>query len=475
MTLCALALTGCATVGPDYRRPPAVGDAASTRGRFVRAETPPAAPASRWWTALGDPVLDGLIDDALHSAPQVAVAEARIAQSRAALAARRTASLPGVGVSGSAPYFNVPANVVDPGADGEDRRALRAYSVGFDTQWEIDLFGGRRRQQEGAAAELEAAQAGLADAQVALAAEVARAYTGLRSRQAAGGVLARQRTIDLAQRELAAARLAGGTAPAQPLEQARATLAQGEAEIALNDAEIRVLADQIALLTGREPGTLDDALVRRPAPLPLPPATVAVDDPAAMLRRRPDVRIAERRLAAANAEVGARIADKFPKVSLIGNIGIGGRSLGDVFDPTRIIGIALPRITWPLFDGGRAEAQVRGAKAGYAEAEARYRQTVLAALQEAEGALARYGAQRVAWGKALAASDAAERIARLQRQRARAGTVGESDALTAERQALAARQGALRAQAELTAAYVALSKALGLGWDAPVAAPGKLR
>lgn len=459
-----LATSACTTVGPNYAGAPAVASDAAQRQAFLRGGDANAqAPAARWWEALNDPVLTQLIDDALKNSPNVAIAEAKIAQARAGLAANKTAVLPTIGTSASAPYINIPENIVSPSADSGDRRAIKSFSTGFDASWELDLFGGTKRKIESASAKADAAEAGLADAQVALSAEVTRAYVGLRARQAMVDVLARQRMIDAEQAGFAGQRFRQGTAPEQPLNQARATLAQTDGQIATNTAEIQVLEDQIALLTGREPGALS-GLLDPIVPIPAPPQSVSVGDPALLLRSRPDIRIAERQLAAANADVGARIADKFPKISFMGMLGTGGSNVGDMFNPSNLIGLVLPRITWNLFDGGRAEAQVKGAKGAYAEAEARYRQTVLAALQDAEGSLTRFGSQRIVWGKALEAQNQADRVVTLQKQRASAGTISTSDALSAERQALGARQAAINARAETTNNYVAVQKALGLGW-----------
>jgi outer membrane protein TolC len=147
-------------------------------------------------------------------------------------------------------------------------------------------------------------------------------------------------------------------------------------------------------------------------------------------------------------------------------LGIGGSHIGDIFDPSSIIGLALPQIKWSLFDGGRTAAQIRSVKGSYAEAEAKYRGAVLGALQDAEGALTRFGGQRISLGKALEGEAQAARAVVLQQQRAKAGTAGRSDALTAERQRLQLAMSAAGAQVELTSGFVAVEKALGLGWNA---------
>lgn len=462
-TLLAALLAGCATVGPNYAGAPDAAPQSSARGTFVRADSAATAtaPSARWWESLGDPVLNQLVDAALTDAPGIAAANARVAQSRAALAANRTSALPTISTSFAAPYINVPGNLL---GEGSGRDEINAYNLGFDASWEIDLFGGTRRKIEAAAARAESSEAAAADARVTLSAEVTRAYVGLRARQSMKSLQKRQVEIDSELVALAKQRFAAGTIPRQPLNAAEAQAFASEADLARSEAEIAVLMDQIAVLTGKEPGALD-SLLGTPVAVPLPPAQVAVGDPATLLRSRPDIRIAERQLAAANADVGARIADKFPKISFLGLLGLGGQDIGDVFDPGNLVGIALPQIKWNLFDGGRAERQVEAAKGAYAEAEANYRNSVLRALQDAEGSLARFGGQRVAFGKALDAETRARRNVDLQRQRLAAGSISKPDALDAERQALQLAMASSAARAELTTGFIAVEKALGLGWQ----------
>ncbi|HQS70179.1 MAG: RND transporter [Novosphingobium sp. 28-62-57] len=468
-TLLAALLAGCTTVGPNYAGAPDAAPQAAARGGFIRADgsANPAAPSPRWWESLGDPVLNQLVDLALADSPSIAAANARVAQSRASLAASRTAVLPTINTSFAAPYINVPGNLL---GEGSGRDEINAYNLGFDASWEIDLFGGTRRKVEAATARAEAAEAGAADARVTLSAEIARAYVGLRARQAMRGLQQRQAEIDRALVELARQRFAAGTTAQQPVNAAEAQAFASEADLARSEAEIAVLIDQIAVLAGKEPGALD-SLLTAPAPVPLPPAQISIGDPALLLRSRPDIRMAERQLAAANADIGARMADKFPKISFLGLLGLGGQNIGDVLDPGNIVGIALPQLKWNLFDGGRADRQVEVARGASAEAEANYRNAVLRALQDAEGSLARFGGQRIALGKALDAETRARRNVDLQQQRLDAGRIARTDRLDAERQALQLSMAAASAKAELATGFIAVEKALGLGWQA--AAPDK--
>ena len=192
---------------------------------------------------------------------------------------------------------------------------------------------------------------------------------------------------------------------------------------------------------------------------------VAVGDPARLLRHRPDIRQAEQQLAAANADLGARIADRFPKISFTGLLGLGGANPGEAFNPSSLIALLVPQIKWNLFDGGRAAAQVRGARSARAEAEANYRSRVLSALEDAEGALTRFGAARNAFAKSAQARDSIVHVASLQALRADGGTASRADALSADRQALRAQIATATAQAQLTTNFIAVEKALGLGWE----------
>lgn len=458
----------CTTVGPYYGGPPPVAVESTSRAAFLRADsaTTADAPVARWWESLNDPALNRVVESAIADSPTLAVANARISQARAALAATRTAVLPTIAASATVPYVNIPGGLLDPDGESGGRDDLTAYNVGFDTSWELDLFGASRRQTEASYARTGAAEAGLADAQVTLSAEVARTYVALRARQETLALLDLRLAAEREMAALANQRRQAGTAPEQVVAQQRAQLAVTEAELARTRAEAVVLADQLAVLAGREPGAME-YLLASPGPVPAPPASVPIGDPALLLRQRPDIRLAERNLATASADVGVKTAAKFPRISFLGLLGMGGRDIGDVVDPSSIIGLALPRLSWTLFDGGRAERQVDAARGAYAEAEARYRGQVLAALQDAESALARFGAQRIALGRAIEAQRQATTVASLEQQRARAGRISRANALVAERQRIQQEITTASARAELTTGFIAVEKSLGLGWITP--------
>ena len=462
LLLAPLLLEGCTTVGPDWHGAPIAAPQADARGQFLRApaDADADAPAAHWWEALGDPALNDLETRALAGSPDLAAAQARIANATAALRSARSALAPKVGVGAVAGEVTLPGALL--GRDG--RLSEQVYGDNLQASWEPDLFGANHRRIEAARDRAEASEASAADVAVALSAQVAQAYVQMRAEQANAALLAQQVAIDRQLLDAANSRFSGGTVGAQAIDSARATLAQSESDLADSRAQIVALADQLAVLIGSEPGTLD-ALTVQTAPIPEVPAHVAVGDPARLMRHRPDIRAAERQLAAATADVGARMADRFPSVSFTGILGLGSTDLGGAFSPSTLIGLIVPQIKWNAFDGGRAAALVKSARSARDEAEANYRSRVLAALDDAEGALVRFGTQRIALGKAVEQREAAAHLAGLQATRAAGGTLSRADALSADRQALRAQLGTVTARARLTGDFIAVEKALGLGWD----------
>ncbi len=457
-------LPACST-GPNYVRPQSTTPKADARGTFLRADSGMTqdAPTAQWWKALGDPTLDGLIAQALAHAPDMQAMQARVAQARAGLATSRTSLLPRIGTSVAAPYVSLPAGAL--GINDAARIDTTSYSLGFDASWEADIFGANSRKVESTRATAKAAEAAVANARVTLTSEVARAYIALRLRQAMATIQEDQAGIDRTLVALAQQRFAAGAIGETPVAQARIQLLRTESDLARSRAEATVLVDQIAVLTGGEPGTLDATLLA-PSPIPLPPARVSVGDPATLLRNRPDIQGAEHQLEAATANIGARMAERFPKISFVGLLGLGGPHIGDVFDPASVIGLGLPQIRWSLFDGGRITAEVHHAEAARDEAEANYRRTILTALQDAENALTRFGMQRTAYASAVSAREQITHAVQLQEQRAAGGTGSRVESMTARRQALDTALAAASARADLTISFIAVEKALGLGWEA---------
>ncbi|APX67694.1 efflux transporter outer membrane subunit [Sphingomonas sp. gentR] len=483
LSLIPLLLLGACTVGPNYAGPPkAIGSAATPPAGFARADNTLAttAPAvADWWTTLNDPMLNWLEERALASNPNVAVAQARLKQARSSLRLERANQAPNANASATYLHANLPElnlgggggeqGGANGGASGGSASGsgggtnVDFFNLGFDASWEIDLFGGRRRTVEAARASAEAAEASVADAQVSLSADVAQAYVGLRDAQQRL-ILARE--ASKMQRDtlnLTLQRFNNGTASQLEVERLRNQVESTDAQILPLSSSVETYLNALAILIGEAPGTLDQRLAQA-APVPLPPAQVAVGDPTALLQRRPDIRAAERNLAAQTARIGVAEAAKFPRLNLMGIIGIGGTSLDSLTDLDNLVTLGAPMLQWNVLNFGRANARVGQAEGARDEAEARYRGAVLSALRDAEDSLSRFRARRNTVATLARAKASADRSAVLMQQRYRAGAATLIDTLDAERQRVAAQQSLSQAVAGLTNDYVALQKALGLGW-----------
>jgi NodT family efflux transporter outer membrane factor (OMF) lipoprotein len=468
-----LSIAGC-TVGPDYNGPPQIFSPGRAFARASSVSTKPGPGEAQWWIALRDPQLDQLETAALAANSDLAVAKARIRESRAQLQSQRAQLRPTTGSSALLLHTHGGSNLLaslaggsaqsEAAADGSGAQDSNLYDVGFDASWEIDLFGGQRRAVEGAAASEQAQIDDLADAEVSLTAEIARAYIGLREAQRRltlnnANVGLQQKMLGLTRR-----RIVGGTATDLDAERLESQLAQTLESLPSLRVQIDDQLDQLSTLTGRVPGDLDTEL-KAPGPIPLPPRTVAIADPAELLRRRPDIRAAERGLAAANAAIGQHIADYFPKLQLLGDIGYSSTDISDLFSANSLSAIGAPFLSWKPFDFGRTKAAIEQARASNDEALANYQGVVLKALADAETALSRYGNQRAVVVDAMRANTAAERAASTMRLRYAGGTATLIDELDTEREQVQTEQSLAEAVAELTSDYVGLQKSLGLGWD----------
>ncbi len=473
LILLLASLSAC-TVGPNYPGPPSVASDAATRGTFVRASdaalTPAPGPA-RWWEALGDTTLTALVDDALAHSPTIDQAQARIREARAQLTQRRSAQLPGVSANGTYLRAEVPGVDLGGGESGGgsgDSTSLAFYNAGLNASWEVDLFGGARRGVEQSERTIEARFADLADAQVSLAAQVAQGYVSLRDVQARIRLNARSTALQERQVALTRQRYAAGTASALDVERLQTALSNTQAQAVPLGSQRDEYLNQLAVLTGRTPGALD-ATLGTVVPVPLPPAQVSIGDPASLIANRPDVRSAERQLAASTAAIGVNRAKQLPGIRFLGLLGLGGTSPGDIFDLGNLTALAAPSLSWSILDFGRAAAATRVSEAQRDQAEAKYRQAVLTALQDAETSLSRFGNLRLQLATLIRAQQSAARAVALNDQRVRAGTSTTIDQLDIERQRLSAEIAVAQATAQLTNSYVAVQNALGLGWTVPPA------
>jgi NodT family efflux transporter outer membrane factor (OMF) lipoprotein len=412
--------------------------------------------AATWWESLGDAQLNRLIETALTQSPDLRAAEARLRQSRAGLREQRRKQLPKGAANAAYLHLQLPDSPL-----GTDK--VNFYNLGFDATWELDLFGGTRRAVEAASTDAEAVEADLADAHVQLSAEIAQAYIGLRDCQQRIELVRKSAEIEDKVLTLTQQRRERGVASDLDVERVRTQVENTRAALIPLDEQIAEALDQLAVLTGREPGALDAELTATAA-LPMLPEVTPVGDPASLLRQRPDIRAAEYRLASKNAQIGQRVADWFPKLTLLGDLGFSSATPGGLVRSQNFMWVGAPLLQWNALDFGRTRARVDQAKAGFDEATAKYESAVLGALRDANVALSRYGHQRQSVVSLRSVETSATHSAELTEQRYRAGTTSALEWLDAERTRFSAEQNRISADADLLKDYVSLQKSLGLGW-----------
>jgi NodT family efflux transporter outer membrane factor (OMF) lipoprotein len=474
-----LLLCGC-TVGPNYRAPsipieesfPVAATQPTTRPNDgTTAVTTSPITAARWWQTLNDPQLDSLMQEAVTSNLDVKIAAARVQQARAELAYAAGGQYPTVNLNAAyshnrlsqtaAPYnaFNV------PGFPWE----YNQYQAGFDASWELDLFGGLRRGVEAARADLAANDADRQNVLLSVMAEVARNYVDLRGAQrrfdiAQNNLRAQRETLEVTQD-----RRKQGIVTELDVAQAQSQVSKTEAELPLLQRQQAEAIHRIALLLGQQPEALTDQL-SKPTPVPVPPPEIAIGVPAELLRRRPDIRRAERELAAATARIGVATADLFPRLSLTGNFATVSAGTQDLFDWRSMTYGVGPTVTWPIFDAGRLRRLVDVRTAQQAQALAQYERTVLGALEEVHNALVTFVTEQQRH-RALASAVAADRTAAdVARAQYRQGIVDFLHVLDAQRSLFESEDRLADSDRAVTTALVALYKALAGGWK-PVAPP----
>lgn len=457
--LFALAALSACTVGPDYQRPES-----KAAPEWLEPGTPGQVDLA-WWDRFGDAKLSALVARAVANSPDLKEAEARLAEARANRDATAGGRLPTVDAKGSATENVLSRNGQLPiGSIPGFQRDFPLFDLGFDASWELDIWGRRTRQLQASDARSEAALYGRRDVMLTLIGEVARAYLDLRSAQADIATAEATAAADTDLARLTGLRFRAGEASQLDLDRAEAAARTSAAAIPDARARASAAAYRIAALLGTPPEQVVPDLLAA-APLPASPDAILVGVRSELLERRPDVRRAERELAAATADVGVATADLFPRFSLLGSIGQQARSVGDLAsgDSFRLqIG---PSFSWPIFNGGTIRAQIRGAKARADGAAARYEKAVTNALSDSETAINRFLNARAAVEDAAAAL-ARERAAYALAER-RAAT-GEDDRLTlarARQSLIAAERRNDAAAAAKAQAAVALFKSLGGGWS----------
>ena len=451
-------LAACA-VGPDYHAPATGTPAAFATSDAIYAGSEPEVGA--FWTGFNDATLDQLVDDALKSNHDLRIALANLRQSRALRLQSELNLAPTITAQGGYTHQQYPPAEAFGSTTVLDERY---YSAGFDATWELDLFGRVRRGAEAARAEVGESEATLRDAQVSVTAEVARTYFELRGVQSELAVTRRNVENQHSTLQLADSQLAAGRGTELDTARAQAQLQTTLGAIPPLEAAAARDIHRLSVLTGRQPEALHDVLVT-PGDLPDLPRLTAVGDPAGLLRRRPDIRVAERHLAASTARIGVAVGDLFPKVTFDGNFGYAAGNLGALgASGTRTFLIG-PSISWAALDLGRVEARIRGAHAQTDADLARYQQTVLGALEETENALVTHARARDRLEHLQQAADQSAAAARIARARFEGGLVGFIDVLDAERTQLSAEDQLAQSRTDTATSLIAVYKALGGAWQ----------
>ena len=466
--LAALALAGC-TVGPDYR-----AKTPAELGVPTAYSVPaPASPEdlTRWWSNFDDPVLGQLVEQARGANTDIAQAIGRLRQAREALVQSRASLLPTL--SGSAGYqrnenlrgggrsFTLPdGTVVDTGGGGTN-----SFSAGLSASYQVGLFGEIRRTVEASRAQYEASGFDYATVLLSVESEVARNYVLARAYQAQLANARASLAIQDDNLEIAGFRVQAGLVSSVDVEQARSQRAQTAASVPQIEQQYAAAVARLGVLTGQAPGALRSALAA-PRAIPKGPASVGVGIPADALRRRPDVRSAERTLAAATARIGVAKAQLYPALAITGNINSNATSLTGLGDA--ITGGLFAGLTQAIFNGGRLRAQVRSNEAAADAAFANYKGVVLLALEDIENAIVALDSARRRETQFAIAYDAANASAILSRSQYRTGLTDFTTLNQQEAALLSAQNGLTQARSDQATALIALYDALGGGWDPSV-------
>ncbi|WP_394259920.1 efflux transporter outer membrane subunit [Xanthobacter autotrophicus] len=461
--LLALSLAACA-VGPEYETPalPLPGH----WGAAPRTHAEAAPNLKAWWRRMGDPVLDALMDEAVAGNLDVATAKANVRAARASYRQQVGSLFPQVTGNASGTRGDNGGRV-GSGGDVTVDSGYGQYQAGLDAGWEIDLFGANRRGVEAAAFGVDASVDDLDAALLTLVGDVATNYADARGYQAQ---IALARRTAASQREteaLTRRRLDAGAVSALDAANASGQVASTEANIPEIEAALAASVHRLSVLTGQPPATL----VRRMAvvrAVPTPRLPVPRGIPADVLASRPDVRAAERRLGQSTALIGQAEANRYPAISLTGNINATGTQIGDLGRASSISWAFGPSLTVPIFTGGQLKAAVEQAEAGRDQSYLAYKSSVLTALEEVENASVSLAQQRIRTGKLSSSSASYREAARLSRSLYENGASSFLDVLTAERSLYSAETQLIQSRVATAKSYIALNKALGGGWDGMV-------
>jgi NodT family efflux transporter outer membrane factor (OMF) lipoprotein len=460
LAVAVLAALGACTLAPVYQEPPLPLPAAfKEAGDWVPATPADDAPRGNWWAVFNDPVLDELANAVQVSNQNVAAAGAAYAQARALVAGQRASLFPVVSLDAGADRGGSSSSASSTSTTGA--RVRNSYQASLGASWEPDLWGRLRGGVESATASAAASQADLASATLSAQGELAANYLNLRETDVQSELL--QATIAGYQRvrQITQNRYDAGVIPKTDLLQAETQLASAQADQVGLQRQRAQLEHAIAVLIGKTPADFSLSPVAWSPTVPDIPLVL----PATLLQRRPDIAGAERRVAAANAQIGIARAGYFPSIGLTASYGYGASRVGDLFNASAAawsLGLSLAQ---RIFDAGAVTAQVAAARAVQERTAAQYRQTVLVAFQDVEDQLAATRVLALQLTFRQAASAAADQVEQQVLNRYRAGQVSYTEVVTAQATALQARRTLAQLQADRQVVAVALIQALGGGWQ----------
>lgn len=467
------AVAGCA-VGPRHAPPP-IAMPANWPAGGTAADSVSGERLERWWTAFNDSVLNRLVDRAAIGNLDVRIAAARVREARALRGIAAAAALPQV--DRSVNYSRLRrSEAVPPFKDAAGDSPFGAtqqnlFEAGFDASWEIDIFGGVRRDREAALAQVQASEEAVRDVFVTLLADVARTYVELRAAQRQLAILAETTRSQDETLRLVRARFDAGLATDLDVAGAEGLLAATRARGPLLRRFASEAIHRLAVLLAEDAARLEPELAP-PAPIPTAPPELPATLPSELLSRRPDLRRAERELAAATARVGVARADLFPRFAILGNFGRRSEGVGDLASFGSQFWAVIPGIRWPLLSGGRIRANILAQDARQEQAAHAYEQAVLAAVREVADALVAHEQERERQLLLRASIAAHRRGLAASLERYTGGLESFLSVLDAQRVLYAADEALVTSERDRVISLIAVYKALGGGWtlDDPVAA-----
>lgn len=460
-------MTGCA-VGPEYAGPPGLN--LTSLWSEQSGTTRDARPLGRWWLRLHDPILTRLINEAVDANPTVAKAKAAVREARATLDQTSAGLFPSVTGSGSATNNKTSSSTVSIDAGSVSSIQIAPYSLyqaGFDSSWELDLFGANHRSVEAALRSEQASEQDLRNSLVSLIGDLAAYYIDARGYQARIALAQRTAASQRDTEKLTRSKYDAGSGTAMDLAKATAQAASTEANIPSYQASLAADIHRLSIMLGRPPDAVTAQLAAsRPVPAPALPLPAGL--PADLLNSRPDVASAERKLAQATAKIGQAEAERYPSVSLSGSIGTSALNVGDLAKYSSISWSVGPSVSVPVFDAGKRYAAVMIAEAQRDETFAGFQSTLLSALEDVENALVSLSHERVRAVKLSESAKSYREAARLSRSLFESGSASFMDVLDAERSLYSAEDSLIQSRVLIAKDYVALAKALGGGWADPI-------